>query len=65
MTGQNLCQKQDQVDHSAQDSRVVLDGKGKPAVTVSIEGMVSIQSNTSNKLVKTQCNSVPFVFTAP
>ena len=53
------------MDHSGQDSRVVLDGKGKPAVTVSIEGIVSIQSNTSNKLVKTQCNSVPFVFTAP
>ena len=45
MTGQDLCQTQDQVDHSGQDSRVVLDGRGKPAVTVSIEGMVSIVSS--------------------
>ena len=55
MTGQDLCQTQDQVDHSSQDSRVVLDGKGKPAVTVSIEGMlISIESSNINILV--QCS---------
>ena len=45
MTRQDLCRKQEQVDHSGQDSRVVLDGKGKSAVTVSIEGMVLIESS--------------------
>ena len=51
MTGENLCERQDQVDHSSQDSRVVLDGKGKPGVLVNIQGMTYIVSSDIHILV--------------
>ena len=40
MTDQDPCQTQDQVDHSSQASRVVVDNKGRPGVLVNIEGMI-------------------------
>ena len=46
MTGQDLSQRQDQ------DCRVVLDGKGKPGVTVNIQGMIFIESSDIHILVQ-------------
>ena len=50
--GEGIGERQDQVDYSSQDSRVVLDGKGNPGVTVNIQGMIFIESSDIHILVQ-------------